>query len=896
MRNGMTLLLAAVLVASVASARTIAYWPFGSFGGADASGNGNHLRMNGGVAFTEGAATFDGVMAKCRTERQLDLTACQKGLTVECWVRVSANSKAACQMLIEQTKMASAASTTGAFYVNLDETESSKVRGMMKTHNAHHIDDGAKSLRDGAWHHVAFVWDPAAKGDDVGRLYVDGVQQPQCPAHRSATPPKLLRDHLYLGSRADADYRFAGQLDDVRISDVPLAPADFLKTRTTENAPVRADLLGQGRIPPERQELLPLPLGAITAHGWIRTLLARSRDGMGGHFGELDADQFDKPYRTRDYDAKLYPGRDQEWPGWCAEMAGEFRLGQLELAETLEDDGLRATWRAFLESMLALQEPDGYLGSYRRTDNRLEDYNAWGAHFVYRALLLEYSRTGDRRILDALHRGLLWFATNWAGAKKTNYVGPTIIWPAVEVYRLTGDPRLLAFCEDYADFLNAGAIWNPHREWANQTGGFNHFSLEEGAYHVVAHAVRAQLPGILSLANGNEDFRKDCFFAYDDHVRRVGWQATYVPTSHFEHTGPAGCTRETEYCNFICWMEYLQWMARLSGDARFGDAIERMAFNAAMGARKKDERAIAYNSSPNQFRATKTSATGGCREYYEAYTPCLFAACCPAQSIRLLPTYLLKSVMRNRAGDLVVNTYGPCRVATKEVTLDFETQYPFEDAVKIRVDAPKGWTGALRLRLPVWSKGWTVSRNGQALDVKSERRWLVVKGPWTKDELVVSFQNAPVVRPAREPGLDEPLRAVEYGPLVFAQPLKTTWTPCTWEHPTRPLPDGWPWFEATCAEKPTIYAMPVSTAFDAGKIRVKRIASTDYPWENPPLRLMVPMVRATAAYPANPETLQHTPAPVCNPAPMDAGASVEAVEFVPMGATNLRLTCFPLGV
>ena len=652
-----------------------------------------------------------------------------------------------------------------------------------------------------------------------------------------------------------------------------------------------------GPLPPERQELIPLPFGSITARGWIRTMLERSRDGMGGHFGEFDADQFDKPYQTRDYNAKLVPGKDYENPGWCAEMAGEFRLGQVELAETLEDEGLRKKFRSFLEAALTLQEPDGYLGAYRKTDNRQEDYNAWGCHFFYRAILLEYSRTGDKRLLDALHRGLLWFVRNWAGSKKTDYVGSTIIWPMVEVYRLTGDSRLLKFCEDYAKFLNDGAQWNPYRKnWPNQTGGFNRFSHAPHAYHVVAYAVRAQLPGILSLANGDEELKKASYWAFDDHVKTVGWQATYVPSSHMEHTGPAGCTQETEYCNFICWMEYLQWLSRFSGDARFGDEIERMAFNAAMGARKKDERAIAYNSSPNQFRATKKSATGGCKAYYEAYTPCLFAACCPAQSIRLMPAYLLKSVMRDRAGDLVVNTYGPCHVATKDVSLDFETQYPFEDSVKIRIDASKGWKGSLRLRLPEWSKGWTVLRNGTPVDVKSSRRWLTVKGPWAKDELQVSFKNVPVVRAANEAGMREPLRTVEYGPLVFAQPLKTVWTPCKLEHPTRPLPDDWPWYEATCAEKPAIYAMPVATAFAPESIRVKRVSNGGYPWEDSPLRLLVPMVRATAAYPADPERQEKNPAPICNPVKADAGAVSEPVELVPMGSSNLRITCFPMAL
>jgi len=484
---------------------------------------------------------------------------------------------------------------------------------------------------------------------------------------------------------------------------------------------------------------------------------------------------------------------------------------------------------------------------------------------------------------------------NWSGDRKTDYSGPNIIWPMVMVYKLTGDRRLLDFCEDYARFLNTHAEWNPVRCYpVGQTGGFNHFSLELNSWHIVAYGSRSQLPGILSLANGCEDYKNDTVFAFDDFVRRVGLQPTYMPTSYLEHTGPVGCTIETEYCIFTDWMESIQWLSRLTGEARFGDWIERMVFNAPMGARKKDERAIAYLTTPNQLRATRNSTTSGWIEYYQTYAPCLFPACCPAQSIRLMPAYLLLSVLRNRAGDLVLHNYGPCQVKTPEVALDVETQYPFGDTVKIRVDAPKGWKGALRLRRPAWVKDCTIRRNGRAVAARCERDWLVLEGPWGRDEVDLAFVNEPVIRTAPELGMNEPMRVVEYGPLVFAQPVKTRWTPCARMHPTRPFPDEWSWFEATCAEKPVIYAMPVETAFDASKIRVKRVETADYPWENSPLRLTVPMVRAAAAYPPDPETCQHTPAPLCNPAPADAGAEVEDVEFVPIGATNLRFTCFPL--
>ena len=884
---------------------TVAYWPFGSQGGRDASECGYDLKVSGNVKFADGAIRFDGQDAVCSTVLPVDLRQYVKGLTVEFFMRVPNDARNGTMMVLEFTENSSSPQNAGAFYVDIDETPQSKLRGQMKTKSGHHIDDCTGiSLNDASWHHVALVLDFSGKGDDLCRLYLDGVQQPQNRTHSRTDFVPLGRARLFIGSRADTKYRFVGELDDIRISGAPLSPAGFLKCRTTEDgmpAPVSARdafMPRQGRRPPERAKLIPLPFGSITARGWMKTMLERSRDGMGGHFGEFDPDQFEKPYATRDYDATI-PGSRGENPGWCAEMAGEYRLGHIMLAGTLDDRMLLERFASWRDAAMALQDAeDGYLGAYRKSHNRHEDYNAWGCHFVYRALLLDYERTGDRRILDAVHRGLLWFVREWAGGRKTNYAGPTIIWPMAEVYRLTGDARLLAFCEDYAERLNAHPSWKPHTinfGFVNMTGSFDEFSLEEGAYHLVAYAVRAQLPGILSLANGVDEMKKRSQRAFDRLYRRVGWQATWAPCTQWEHTGPVGCVRVTEYCNFLNWMEYMQWLARMTGESRFGDLIERMTFNAAMGARKKDERAIAYDSSPNQFVATTTSDQGGCQKYYEAYTPCLFAGCCPAQSIRLVPSYLAMSVMKTATGDVAVNKYGPCHVDVHGLVLDLDTQYPFEDSVRIKVEARESWKGSLRLRCPSWAKSCTVMKNGKEAPTTCESGWIVVKGPWNKDEVVISFVNVPRVRPVRELDQEEPLRTVEYGPLVFSQALKEKWTVAKQDWRSRPLPEGWDWYDVTCAEKPVIYALPPSTIYNANVVRVKRVSCTGYPWENPPLRLEVPMVRAPQAYAPDQEKAQHN-VPPRNPVAVEKIDELEMVELVPFGSTNLRLTCFPTAV
>ena len=78
-------------------------------------------------------------------------------------------------------------------------------------------------------------------------------------------------------------------------------------------------------------------------------------------------------------------------------------------------------------------------------------------------------------------------------------------------------------------------------------------------------------------------------------------------------------------------------------------------------------------------------------------------------------------------------------------------------------------------------------------------------------------------------------------------------------------------------------------------IRVERAADGNplHPWQKPPVRLVVPMVRAEAAYPPESRGGPHTPVPAAGVVAPDPGAKPQDVALVPFGATTIRTTCFP---
>ncbi len=626
-----------------------------------------------------------------------------------------------------------------------------------------------------------------------------------------------------------------------------------------------------------------LPLGSITAQGWLKAQLERSKAGMGGYLDELEPDMIAKPYVDRTHKSRVSPG-------WSGEISGTYWAGLVQLAFTLNDADLKAKAGKWVHATIALQEEDGYLGSYRKTDNRLEDYSAWSANWCYRALLAWYDATGEDVVLKAVHRGLLWYVKNWAGDQKTDYAGPTLMESMVTVYRMTGDPRLYNWCAEYLAWLDR------HDKFRHGMASLQRPELRFNEDHVVAFGENVKHPALVFLAGGSPEH----LAASRNGIRQVmdkGWQITGAPASNFEYLSPPSAIHETEYCNFATYLNTFAWMLRITGEAAYGDHMERILFNGAQGARKKDERAIAYNTSPNQFFASMTSSLFGNGRHFGVYAPNINVACCPAQSVRIYPEYVRTMILREGDGTLAFPVYGPCaaefaaRGGTR-VSITEETLYPFDETVTLRIRASAPWKGNLRLKLPGWCKTYRMTVNGAETKPRVADGWLSLSGTWQDDTLVAVFDMPPRVTAVPDVYFQkEPLRAVECGPLLFALKYQEKWTP-TAGTPLTPLPKEWSWFDVTCAGEPGFFSLRRDDARNGLTIRKKRCESA-YPWEDSPLKLEVPMVRSQKhAYPCHFRSHKHTLLPYGNPVPADEGAKAENVELVPFGCTVLRMACF----
>ena len=635
-----------------------------------------------------------------------------------------------------------------------------------------------------------------------------------------------------------------------------------------------------------------LPLGSIRPDGFLKEQLRRCGEGMGGHLDELEPDMIANPFVNKTY-VPMWGDGDQS--GWGAEISGNYYKGLIELAYTLGEANLIKKAETWVKAVIKKQRSDGYLGTYYEEDAKIyEDYNAWGTACGMGALLRYYDATGDEKVFDSVYRCMLWFCENWAGDKKTAYCGVSIVEIMVLCYRKTGDKRLIQFCEDYYRFLEK------HNIFYNDISSFLSDEPMYNANHGAGYGVVAKLPALLYMITGNLTY----LHATEKALQKVREKCMHITggvVCNGEYLGAVSPISETEYCAFTFYNQAYAYLESITGNAVWGDACETLFYNGAQGARKKDERAIAYLSAPNQIFATDRSSASFTD--MQVYAPCYPTACCPVNAVVLLPEFVRAMAMRDAQGNLYFTAYGPCSVKYGDLLIRVRTMYPFEHRIVFEVSGSS--CCSLFFKIPGWSTGYTISVNGEQQTLcKNDQGFVAIERSWQDgDGVTLQLDARPekVVVDDCDAHGKHPI-AFRWGALVFSLPIPEKWEPIA-GRPMTPLPEGWHWYnvEPDCPDRDGFepheaigmrrewipYNIAVDENLPVESIRIIHPASDEYVWENPPVKLVIDGYKAPLSY-----------APYINRTPVVYGEKQMVsyplqLELVPYGCTNLRITYFP---
>ncbi|MGI5272477.1 beta-L-arabinofuranosidase domain-containing protein [Nonomuraea sp. CA-218870] len=142
--------------------------------------------------------------------------------------------------------------------------------------------------------------------------------------------------------------------------------------------------------------------------------------------------------------------------------------------------------------------------------------------------------------------------------------------------------------------------------------------------------------------------------------------------------------------------------------------------------------------------------------------------CCQGTGIET-NTKLMDSIYFHDGTTLFVNLFVPSTLdwSQRGLTVTQTTDYPVGDTTTLRVTGEAGGSWTMRVRIPAWTQGATVSVNGVPQDVAvTPGSYAGLTRSWTSgDTVTVRLPMRVVLRPAP----DNPnIQAVTYGPVVLS--------------------------------------------------------------------------------------------------------------------------------
>ena len=243
-----------------------------------------------------------------------------------------------------------------------------------------------------------------------------------------------------------------------------------------------------------------------------------------------------------------------------------------------------------------------------------------------------------------------------------------------------------------------------------------------------------------------------------------GWgpnESFSAPDSGHLYKSLSGTHRGFETpCGSYAHFKLTRYLLRITGDARYGDSMERVLYNTVSGAKQLQPDGRAYYYSDYHSNAK--------RGYFPDAWPC-----CSGTLPQVAADYRLLVYFKNRSG-VLVNLYVPSTgrwLGTDggQLALTQTGEYPLDGKIHLVLRASRPSNFALRLRIPEWATEPrpAIRVNGEKLvDVHLDKGFAVINRQWKDGDKIQLDLPLPL---RTEPIDEEPLSTVSLvrGPLVL---------------------------------------------------------------------------------------------------------------------------------
>lgn len=432
---------------------------------------------------------------------------------------------------------------------------------------------------------------------------------------------------------------------------------------------------GNGEI--DTEALIPLEPTAVKVGGEIGR---RINVTINNNLLALDINKFLQPFKERNLRGEGY----SDYIGLGKNIDAVVRFAVYE-----KSSKIMSLKKLLIDETVKTQEADGYIGVMVK-ESRM--WKLWDIHemgYIIMGLASDHHFFGEKRSLTAAQKLADYIIERWsaipANWESWRHLG--LESNMLSLYRETKNKRYLDFCIKQLGL----AQWKVDLDL--NTIGKTHMYTDIDLCLAQLDLFRIQ-PDVRLLQSSRHAIE-----FLTDHNGMVITGAAGLWESWNDDQGGRMYLGET--CATAYQIRLLDRFLRMEGSSRYGDVIERIIYNALLGAQSPDGRHLRY------FMPLE-----GDRVYFKPDT-----YCCP-NNFRRIMSELPTIVFYQSAKGVAVNLY-----TTAEATISLgegvslkiqqQTNYPNSGNVVIMLDPSKPVWFPLQLRIPGWCDKASVSINGK---------------------------------------------------------------------------------------------------------------------------------------------------------------------------------------
>ena len=587
--------------------------------------------------------------------------------------------------------------------------------------------------------------------------------------------------------------------------------------------------------------------------GWLRRQLEIQAQGLSGN---LD---------------KIWPDvRDSAWiggkrEGW--ERVPYWLDGFVPLAYLLEDPDLIVRAKRYIDAIISYQKPSGWICPC--SEEEIPTYDTWAVQLISKVLVVYYECSSDERVPSVLYRVMrnyyellvshtirlfAWAQTRWF----ESFVVIRFLWERYHEEWLLDLAKILK--SQGTDYSRITELWKkPRNQWSYDT-------------HIVNLGMMLKYEAISCDLLGEP---------YTDEAERlVTILREYNGTPVGLFTGDeclSGLSpiQGTELCAVVEQMYAYEQLFAYTGEGRWAERLELLAFNALPATISDDMWTHQYLQQSNQiacqrFPAKPLFRTNGPEAHLFGLEPNY--GCCTANFNQGWPKLTLSAFMYR--DDTVLSAIPiPSSLHTSDVSITLETEYPFENTLAYTITSQKDFV--FKVRIPSFAKHLSV--NGQPVAFGEELSFAIRAGDCT--HINIAFETTPqlVHRPYD-------LKSVQCGSLVFSLPI--AYEKKILEYERDGVERKYPYCDYEYIPK-SDWSYAYSSPFFTRETR--EVSDVPFSSEHPPVVVKARVRKIAWGFEDGYETVAaKTPA---SRIPLD---EEKEIELYPYGCAKLRMTELPL--